>query len=573
MRKNVWIKRVVILMVVACAIALSARAVLRSEWLNDQIVAQVRIEVARIVGPDYSFSMGRLTVDALKGNLWITDLALEPDINLLDSLRIGRGPAQFSVHAQSIAVIGFSYWRSLLYDEIRMDSLRVESPVLNYTYATHVVNDTVPAQEKNGITESKKTISLGDLMVNNASGTAIDLAQATHELSVVRMDIHAKRIQRDIPLRGEKERLEVGWANVDIAGIRAGLPPLYDVAIDHISLSHPQGIVAIDSLHFKPRINKKNTHEFLREMTSIYALDVKRIDIARVDLFSALTEGRVKAGLVNVDGALFDVFLDKSMPEDPLHFMPLPVSALRKVPFDITLDTVRLKNAEMLYAERFEVANGYGSMHMKDIEAAMYNVSNDSVLAAEGKELNGTVDMKLFDVGTLHGTFSAPLISPSDAFTLHAMVRDMPLPAVNSMSENLILLRADSGWVSSMHMHMNANNDSAVGTFTMKYDDAWLRIIKSDGTKRRFLTQMVNSIVHHDDHEKPADEATLRIRIARKKDHSFFNFVWLYTREGLTRTLFPPGWIDIHNTVMEQEELIRKITAPKRKKKGRKNGA
>ncbi|MBL0045303.1 MAG: hypothetical protein IPP33_13205 [Flavobacteriales bacterium] len=253
--------------------------------------------------------------------------------------------------------------------------------------------------------------------------------------------------------------------------------------------------------------------------------------------------------------------------------MPLPVSALRKVPFDITLDSMHLTNAEMLYAERFEVANGYGSMHMKDIEATMYNVSNDSVLAAEGKELNGTVDMKLFDVGALHGTFTAPLISRSDAFTLHAMVRDMPLPAVNSMSENLVLLRADSGWVSSMHMHMNANNDSAVGTFTMKYDDAWLSIVKHDGSKRRFLTQLVNTIVHHDDRERPADEGTLRIRIARKKDHSFFNFIWLYTREGLSRTLLPPGWIDVHSTVMEQQERIQKIASPERKKNERKNGA
>ena len=566
-------KTVLVVVVVLAVLVLSGRAVLRSEWLNEQVAEKIRTEVERIAGPDYSFTMGRLNVDAFRGDLSIEDLALRPDTSLLDSVRIAHGQAQFSAHAQRISVSGFSYWRLLIHDEVGMDSLRIDSPTLRYIYATHAENDTVPAREKDVMGETRKTISIGEFIVSNASGLAIDLAERTHEFSIGRMDAQAKQLRFVMPLQSAEIQWDVSWANVELSDVRAGLPPLYDLAIDHIGLSHPEGIVAIDSVHFRPRFTRENTHDFLREMTSIYTLDVRRVDLSRIDLHNAFTKGGLKAGLLSIDGARFDVFLDKSMPEDPSHFMPLPVSALRKVPFDITIDSIRLTNAEMLYAERFEVANGYGSMHMKDIDATLCNVSNDSLLAAAGKDLHGTVDMMLFDVGALHGIFSAPLISRRDAFTLDATVRDMPLPVVNSMSENLVLLRADSGWVSSMHMHMNANNDSATGTFTMKYDDAWLRIVKNDGSKRRFLTQMVNTILHHDDQEKPADEATLTLRIARKKDHSFFNFVWLYTREGLARTLLPPGWIDIHSTVLEQQERIQKIGTPKRKKKGRKHGS
>jgi len=176
------------------------------------------------------------------------------------------------------------------------------------------------------------------------------------------------------------------------------------------------------------------------------------------------------------------------------------------------------------------------------------------------------VDLKLFDAGVLHGVYEAPLASTKDAFTLDVTLRDMPLSAANTMSENLIMLRVDSGWISSLKFHMSANNDSAMGTFTLKYSDAWLQILNADGGKRRFLTRLTNSAVHHDSKDRPADERTMILRIGRKKDRSLFNFIWCYTREGLTHTLLPGVLADIQSGMMRQKERAR--NADQRERKG-----
>ena len=89
--------------------------------------------------------------------------------------------------------------------------------------------------------------------------------------------------------------------------------------------------------------------------------------------------------------------------------------------------------------------------------------------------MRGTVDAKLLDKGLLHAVYTAPLASRNDAFEMDVTLRDMPLSAANSMSENLYPLRAaDSGWMNSLRFEMNANNDSAMGAFTLKYSGAWL---------------------------------------------------------------------------------------------------
>ena len=153
---------------------------------------------------------------------------------------------------------------------------------------------------------------------------------------------------------------------------------------------------------------------------------------------------------------------------------------------------------------------------------------------------------------------------------LDVTVGDMPLRAANDMSENLILLRADSGWINSLTLHMSANNDSAMGTFTLKYSDAWLQILNADGGKRRLLTQLTNTAVHHDSKDRPADERTMLLRIGRKKDRSLFNFIWCYTREGLTRTLLPGVVADIQGAIMQQKERARVAEQRKRKRDARK---
>jgi hypothetical protein len=109
MRKNGWVKRLVIVLCVIGVVALSGRAVLGSEWLKDKIVAQIRTAVARTTGPNYSFTMGQLNMDALRGDLSITDLALEPDTNLLDSLRKGHGQLNFPLKYRASSLADFPF--------------------------------------------------------------------------------------------------------------------------------------------------------------------------------------------------------------------------------------------------------------------------------------------------------------------------------------------------------------------------------------------------------------------------------------------------------------------------------
>ncbi|MBL0045301.1 MAG: hypothetical protein IPP33_13195 [Flavobacteriales bacterium] len=57
-------------------IVLSGLALLRSEWLNNRIVAKLRAEVVRIASPHFTITMGQMNVDLMDGDFSIMDLAL-----------------------------------------------------------------------------------------------------------------------------------------------------------------------------------------------------------------------------------------------------------------------------------------------------------------------------------------------------------------------------------------------------------------------------------------------------------------------------------------------------------------
>lgn len=565
-------RRLAILLFTVSALVLGGRALLRSEWMRGLVLEKLRNVVSKAGGQSYTLSIGKVAMDPIGGDLAIMDVSLEPDTSLLDSLRSGHGRFLLNARAGRIAVSGLSYWRLLLKDEVRIATATVYTPVVRYTFASHRDAHRPIAAEERRMQDTPDLLSIGELLVTEASGTAVDLTERAPELSIGRMDARAYEVHVRLPKLGEPMEWVVGKAQVDILDVAAELPPLYDLSIAHIGLHHPEGLASIDSLRYMPRVDRKTTRAHLREMNTIYALDVKSIALARLDLYRAFAEQQVEMGSLTVDGAFFDVFLDKSMPDALSHFMPLPVSALRSVPFGLRVDTLRLTNADMTYSERFEVANGYGNTRLTGIEATIMNVTNDTLLALADSSMRGTVDLKLFDAGILHGVYEAPLASTKDAFTLDVTLRDMPLSAANSMSENLIMLRADSGWISSLKFHMSANNDSAMGTFTLKYSDAWLQILNADGGKRRLLTQLTNSAVHHDSKDRPADERTMLLRIGRKKDRSLFNFIWCYTRDGLTRTLLPGVLADIQGAMMRQKERARNAEQRQRKRAARKGG-
>lgn len=562
-------RRLAILLVTASALVFGGRALLRSEWMRGLVLEKLRDVVSKAGGPLYSLKIGTVDIDPVGGDMAIMDVRLEPDTSLLDSLRHGRGRFLLNASAGRIAVSGLSYWRLLLKDEVRIASATVYTPVVRYTFASHRDAHPPTAAEERPTQDTPDLLSIGELVITEASGTAVDLTERAPELRIGRMDARAHELRILLPKLGEPLEWVVGQAQVDIQDVAAELPPLYDLSIAHVGLIHPEGLASIDSLRYMPRVDRKTTHKYLHEMTTIYALDVKSIALARVDLYRAFAEQQVEMGSLTVDGAFFDVFLDKSMPDALSHFMPLPVSALRNVPFGLRVDTLRLTHADMTYSERFEVANGYGNTRLTGIEATLTNVTNDTLLALADSSMRGTVDAKLFDAGVLHGVYEAPLASTKDAFTLDVTMRDMPLSAANNMSENLIMLRADSGWISSLKFHMSANNDSAMGAFTLKYSDAWLQILNADGGKRRFLTQLTNTAVHHDSKDRPADERTMLLRIGRKKDRSLFNFIWCYTREGLTHTLLPGVMADIQSGMMRQKERARNADQRQRKRAAR----
>lgn len=565
-------RRLAFLLITISALIIGARAVVRSEWMHARVREKLRSVVSTVGGPSYSLKIGKVVIDPVGGEVAIMDVSLEADTGLLDSLRQGRERFLLNARAGRIAVSGLSYWRLLLEDEIRIASATVYAPVVRYTYASHREVSPTTAPGTPLTQETPDVLSIGELIVTEASGTAVDLNERAADLSIGRVDARAHELHIRLPDLGEPLEWVVGKAQVDILDIAAELPPLYDLKIAHVGLTHPEGLASIDSLRYIPRVDRRTTHQHLSEMTTIYALDVKSIAMTRVDLYRAFAEQQVEMGSLSVDGAFFDVFLDKSMPDALSHFMPLPVTALRSVPFGLRVDTLRLTNADMTYSERFEVENGYGDLRLTGISATIMNVTNDTLLAMADSGLRGTVDAKLFDAGALHGVYEAPLASTKDAFTLDVSVRDMPLGAANNMSENLIMLRADSGWISSLKLHMSANNDSAMGSFALKYSDAWLRILKADGGTRGLLTRLTNTAVHHDSKDRPVDERTLFLRIGRKKDRSLFNFTWCFTREGLTRTLLPGVLADIQAAMMRQKERARAAEQRQRKHAARTGG-
>ncbi|NJM25020.1 MAG: hypothetical protein HC859_05450 [Bacteroidia bacterium] len=84
-------------------------------------------------------------------------------------------------------------------------------------------------------------------------------------------------------------------------------------------------------------------------------------------------------------------YRDKRLPDD-LRYKPLPVELLRRVPFDLHIDSLLIDSSRVVYEEVGEEATTAGVVTFDELHATLRDISSDSstapLLAAEAKFMN-----------------------------------------------------------------------------------------------------------------------------------------------------------------------------------------
>jgi hypothetical protein len=388
------------------------------------------------------------------------------------------------------------------------------------------------------------SIEVGEFLVENAKLDFVDCSRdSITSNSFPVCNIVIKHILVDSAHQGKRRLFNADDIRITLGAYSLPLKNgMNKLSFGEIGLSTASGEVYIRDFHLEPLYNKHDYTRKLGYQTDWMDIQISNLRFQLMNLRSLLFEGKMHAGLLEIDTLALEDYRDKRIAPRPGFKPPMPQDGIRKLKTYLRIDTVLLKNGTARYAEQTGAVPG--TIFFDKMNAIFTGLTNDSLLLNAGlvSELNGTAYM--MGKGKLDATVRFNFGDKRNSFTFSARMGPIDLVAINPMLSNLLPARVVSGQLKRLEVPMVfANNDVAKGKLLFYYNDLSVEVLdKKQTTWTKIKTGVINFaandlIVNNDNPTKTGKMKTGTIFFERAKDKGIINFVWKSALSGLKSTM------------------------------------
>jgi hypothetical protein len=211
-------------------------------------------------------------------------------------------------------------------------------------------------------------------------------------------------------------------------------------------------------------------------------------------------------------------------------------------PDTIRIDLVSLKNGDVIYTEHSAKANEPGSISFNNINAKIYNITNDPHYRTKNDSLILKGTALLMGKGKMTILLKGRNFDTQNTFSLEGTLSDLDAAELNPILEKSAFIYATSGKIDSMYFSFTANNDTATGNLTMLYHglDIAVKNKQTDDTtafRERFFSYIVNMKVMDSNPVRGKDPRVGTINYERDPERFLLHYCFQSILTGISSSL------------------------------------
>ncbi len=211
-------------------------------------------------------------------------------------------------------------------------------------------------------------------------------------------------------------------------------------------------------------------------------------------------------------------------------------------PGTIQIDSIGLTNGIIIYTEHAEEANEPGSISLNEINAKIYQITNNTIYKTENAFIVLKANALFMEKGKMSILLKARVFDIHNTFSLNGTLSGLEANALNPILEKSAFMYATSGKIDSMNFSFTANNSKAVGKMTLLYHglDLAVKNKRTDDTtafKERFISLIANRNVMD---SNPIPDEDIRegiINYERDSERFLFNYCFKSILSGIKSSL------------------------------------
>ncbi len=506
-------------------------------WLGlsrmDSLLRSKLVDVVNGASGDrYVFTLGELRSKPWEGSVSLHDVKLLPR-----EMHMEGAAFVLSVEADRVSLEGLSYWALLVDGKLRVDAVRVIAPHVEYLYGGSASDSTahVGAGKKKNPPSGDGTI--GEIELRDASGVMRRMGQDSADLSVADLDIVLRGLSL-LRSEGGGPKWRLASARVDLHGVRAALPPLYDARLDTVELHFPEGEAHIGGMRLAPRAGRDAYGKLVDESVELLDLDLAQLELRGIDLHALLTERAVLVERITAQGGHLYLDHDGRLPAKPDRPRVLPRTGLANMGVRVSVDSLDIALDEFRYGDRGAKADGYGDIIVEHPHVLAANVRTQSTPIGSDS-LAIRVNGALYGEGAIDARFTMAYGAADDAFALSLRLGDMGFVPFKALTKDMLKASPVAGRIQELTMMIGGNTERADVRFAMGYTGLQLEVLPDEGLKGKVISGLANMAVI-DANPWKGEERRPRFTLLRRPDRTIAAYIVGGLKEGVIRTLLPP---------------------------------
>nr|WKN36759.1 hypothetical protein K4G66_30810 [Tunicatimonas sp. TK19036] len=470
-----------------------------------------------------------------------------------------------SLRTPSLQVVGLDVEKAYLKGEIDMQEVNLMNPQIDvFNFASASASDTSSGTPTSAWSEISPPY-LKELAINQINLTNGTVKVYQHQdddtpafgaerldLSVLGLLVDSTSYTRFVSETPESSRAVSGnitrrllLADDLLVRIRdyqiAVGDTLYTAKADMISLSTKNPQLEISEFVLEPRVPRYLYKDYFSTQKTRVAAQIQTIRLIDIDFEELIRSHHFKAHSLTIDDIQIDAFKDARAPRNEDRVLPMHQDMLLNMNLLISLDTIRVSNGFINYAERAPEAGSDGIITFDKFNALLLNVTNHPDRVRDSVVFSMAVNTEIMGKGDLKATFRFPMADQQKSFTASGSLGPIDLQAFNPILEPAAFVHIKKGYANGMRFLIQGNQHRAIGAMRFNYEDLAIQLVdKSKG--RPGLDERVGSFIANTFVVKSDNPRSLFLRVGeinyeRDPSRSMFSYWWRSLLSGIKSSI------------------------------------
>lgn len=533
----------------------------------------------------YKLDFEDMTFNLLTGSASLHDVSLTPDTAIHNQLKAMKiAPANlFQVKVQKLELNRIALLTAYFKREIEIKTIILNNPSINlihYKVEKRLDDERDKPTLYELISNRVRSLNVKAVRIIDADFDYIDGENSKTLKSIKHLNINVNDFLVDSLSVSDTVRFYYAKdIDFELTGYRSiSKDKMYTMKIDTIRGSTFNRSIKIKGLQMIPMypdltFSRKYTYGKDR-----YNLKFKEISLTGVDLERFDAEGKLYARALKIGLAKVNIFVNRELPPPPGFdkVRNFPHVALKRLPIQVIVDTVKLRSIDVAYTEYNPISQKRGTVYFQNLSGSILNVTNDTVRLAKNNHAIANLTALVMKTSRINVHIDFNLTAKNAAFSYYGNVAPMNMRVLNPVAKNMGLIEIESGQMQKTDFSIQANALGSSGKVNFYYRDLKIKVLKEgeDGAaakKHGLLSFLANNLLIEDANpRKGQPPRTAKVTFQRTPAASFFNLMWKSLFIGMRETV-GLGIVPVKTPEQAMEKIKEKKQERKEKREEKRN--